>query len=67
MEDKRDIKKGDLVERLQGKSVIDIGVVTEVFEYHQKSNNWYNVYWQGLEEYQEVHKQHLRLAKKKVH
>jgi len=73
MEKKRNIEKGDLVERLQGKKVIDLGVVAEVYESRHKVNNrystywqgWYSVYWQGLKRYQDVHELHLRIAEKK--
>lgn len=62
----RDIRKGDLVERLQGKKVIDLGLVTEVLKKHNRPTGYIKVYWQALSRYQNVHKQHIRIANKKV-
>ena len=66
MENKREARKGDLVERLQGKEVIDFGLVTEVVEKYHRPTGYLKVYWQTLQRYQTVHKRHIRVATKKV-
>lgn len=61
------IKKGDLVERTQGKKVIDLGLVLEAYKRLHKQTGWFKVYWQGLKKEEDVHITTIRKSTKKVH